>query len=262
MLTQNQLKFFSSLRIKKFRELHNSFLAEGEKIVTDILGFTQCNIKITTLLAISEYLKDLDYKKINPGIEVIEVSAKELKRISSLSTPNKAILICAKPNTFPDYKKISAELSVFLEDIHDPGNLGTIIRTADWFSIRNIFCSKESVDVYNPKVIQSSMGAICKTQIFYEEPEQVISNLKNYPGYKVYGTFLRGQNIFKEMLSERGLVVFGNESRGISRELYHALDVKLTIPAFGKAREGSESLNIASAVSIVLSEFRRRIYSK
>lgn len=261
MLSNNRLKYFSSLRNKKFREKYGKFLAEGEKIVLDILGFSQSHIKFDTLLANSEFLKQIYLKKSHPGIEgikVVEISKKELERISSLSTPNKAILVCNKPEFVPDFKEISGGLSVFLEDIRDPGNLGTIIRTADWFGIRNIFCSCESVDAFNPKVIQSSMGAICRVKIFYMEINEVISGLKSFGEIKVFGTSLHGKNIYTESLTDKGLIILGNESRGISDKLIGKLDNMLTIPSFGDGSEVTESLNIASAAAIVFSEFKRK----
>ena len=262
MLSNNQLKYFSSLRNKKFREKYSKFLAEGEKIVVDILSFSQSNIKLDTLLANYEFLKQNYSKNTHPGIEVVEISNKELERISSLSTPNKAILVCTKPEFVPDFKKISGGLSVLLEDIRDPGNLGTIIRTADWFGIRNIFCSIESVDAFNPKVIQSSMGAICRVKIYYMEAEAVISGLKSVRELKIFGTSLQGRNIYNESLTDKGLIILGNESRGLSDKLISKLDVMLTIPSSGEGSEASESLNIASAASIVFSEFKRSLYSK
>ena len=262
MLSHNRLKYFSSLRNKKFREEYGKFLAEGEKIVTDFLRFSQSNIKIETLLANHVFLKGSFSKNSLPGFEIIEVSDRELERISSLSTPNKAILVCTKPEFLPEYEKLSGELSIFLEDIRDPGNLGTIIRTADWFGIRNIFCSPESVDVFNPKVIQSSMGAICSVKVFYLNADKVIKELKKFGGLTIFGTGLHGRNIYQEKLNDRGLIILGNESRGISNELRDKIDIMLTIPSFIKGKEGSESLNIAIAASVVFSEFKRRGYSK
>ncbi len=262
MLSNNRLKYFSSLRNKKFREKYGKFLAEGEKIVTDFLRFSKSNIKVETLLANYKFLKESYSKFPHPGIEVIEVSDKELERISSLTTPNKAILVCSRPEFVPDFKRISEGLSVFLDDIRDPGNLGTIIRTADWFCIRSIFCSGESVDAFNSKVIQSSMGAICRIKIFYLEAERVISGLRSFGNLTVFGTGLQGRNIYKEALNEKGLIILGNESKGISPELKSKIDIMLTIPSFQKGNECSESLNIASAASIVFSEFKRKTYSK
>jgi len=262
MLSRNRLKFYTSLRNKKYRESHGQFLAEGEKIVTDILGFSKSYFKIVTLLANADFLQKTELKHLSPGIEVIQVSDNELKRISTLSSPNKAILVCLKPDYIPDYNEISEELSIYLENIRDPGNLGTIIRTADWFGISHLFCSRESVDAFNPKVIQSSMGAICKVRVYYEEPATVILNMKKAAGFKIFGTLLNGQNIFKENLPEKGLIVFGNESRGISPALVSELDVRLTIPSYYRNHEGSESLNISAAVSIVLAAFRKNAYSK
>lgn len=262
MLSRNQLKFYSSLKNKKYRNLHGKFLAEGEKIVKDILGFSQRNIEITALLANKEFLRQTDLRKLLPGIEVTEVKDEDLERISTLSTPNKAVLVCSKPDFIPDYEDISTELSIYLEDIRDPGNLGTIVRTADWFGIRNIFCTRESVDVFNPKVIQASMGAIFKVKVFYEDFGTVLSGIHRNTMYKIMGTSLNGRNLYKEILPEIGLIVFGNESKGISSSILSCLDINLTIPPFSENSEGSESLNISSAVSIVLAEFRRRIYSK
>jgi len=262
MLSNNQLKYFTSLRNKKFRQKYGKFLAEGEKIVSEILSFSQSNIKADILLANYEFLKQIYSKNTDPGIEVIEVSDKELERISTLSTPNKAILVCTKPEFIPEFKKISGDLSVLLEDIRDPGNLGTIIRTADWFGIRNIFCSNESVEAFNPKVIQSSMGAICRVKIYYLDVNEVITGLKRYGELKIFGTGLHGKNIYSETLTETGLIILGNESHGISEKLTASLDVMLTIPSFGEGSEASESLNVASAASIVFSEFKRKRYSK
>ena len=259
MLSHNQIKHFASLRHKKFRMENGKFLAEGEKIVLDIIRFPGCNIIPHILLCNHDFLEQHNPKKINSGIEVIEVSEKDLSRISTLSKPNKAILECIMPVFVPDYGQISEELSVLLEDISDPGNLGTIIRTADWFGIRNIFCSMESVDLYNPKVIQSTMGSICRVKIYYINPEEVISQLKNKKDYKIYGAVLDGENIYTQKLPPGGLIVLGNESKGISKHIKSLLDIKLTIPTITEGNNRSESLNIASAASIVFSEFKKSI---
>ena len=262
MLSPSRLKLYASLRNKKYRNIHGLFLAEGEKIVKDILGFSQTDIKIIALLANKGFLQQIEVMNLPKEIEVIEVLDVELERISSLSTPNKAILLCSKPDFIPDYKKISAELSLFLEDISDPGNLGTIIRTADWFGIRHVFYTVESVDVFNPKVIQASMGAIFRVKVYYEDFETVISHIGKNPGYRTIGTSLNGSNLYNEILPDTGLIVFGNESRGLSSSILASLDINLTIPPYGRYEGRSESLNISTAVSIVLAEFRRRNYSK
>jgi TrmH family RNA methyltransferase len=250
------------LRHKKYREIHGLFLAEGEKIVLDIMTSPHINFQIINLLANDSFLRKTDLKKFPPGIEIIQVSDENLRRISSLSTPNNAILVCARTDSIPEYRDISETLSVYLEDIRDPGNLGTIIRTADWFGVKHIFCSNESVDIFNPKVIQSSMGSVCRVRVYYDDPDKVLSALSEVPDYKFYGTSLEGRSIYREKLDEKGMIFFGNESRGLTAQLLGKLDVAITIPAYGGHIKGSESLNIASAASIVLAEFRRRGYSK
>jgi RNA methyltransferase, TrmH family len=262
MLSRNRLKLYSSLRYKKYRDFHGIFLAEGEKIVADILSFNKSLIRPITLLAKHNFFKHTGLLNISSEIETIELSDSEFKRISSLTTPNNVILVCSRPDYAPDYKSISRTLSIYLENIRDPGNLGTIIRTADWFGISHVFCSKESVDIYNPKAIQSSMGSICKIRVYYENADEVISSLQEFHGYRFYGTVLGGKNIYEEVLDEKGLIFFGNESHGLSAQLLEKLNIRLTIPPQTDHNKISESLNIAIAASIIMAEFRRRPYSK
>jgi TrmH family RNA methyltransferase len=151
------------------------------------------------------------------------------------------------------------ELNIFLENINDPGNLGTIIRIADWFGIENIFCSKESVDMYNPKVVQASMGAIYRTKIHYVDSVKFLTDIKSLENFNIYGTFLEGNNIYKEDLDKNGLIIMGSESHGISNTISSFINKKLFIPNYPIMKKTSESLNISTATSIVCSEFRRRI---
>jgi len=264
MLSNNQVKLYSSLRNKKYRGIHGKFLAEGEKIVLDIIHARARLFKIHSLVATSEFLKTQPQAILKDIPEIIEASDSTLEKISSLSTPNKAILVCAIPEYLPDFKQISGELSLFLDDIRDPGNLGTIMRTADWFGIHHIFCSRESVDVYNPKVVQSTMGAICRVRVYYTEPEYLLQQLRNIQSFPVIGTLLEGENIFTAKLPETGIIILGNESRGISEKLLDQIDLKLTIPSTRQGDEVSESLNVAAAAAIVMAEFRRNqaAYSK
>jgi len=258
MISNNQIKIYSSLRSKKYRELHNKFLAEGEKIVLDILKSRSRIFRMHSLIATKEFLESHESKMFQEISEVLEVSEAILEKISSLSTPNKAILVCELPSYLPDFRAISGELSLFLDDIRDPGNLGTIMRTADWFGIHHIFCSRESVDVYNPKVVQSTMGALCRVKVYYVETSSLISEIRKIESFPLIGTVLEGENMYTSDLPSKGIIVMGNESRGISPALINELGYKITIPANAKFSEISESLNVASAAAIVMAEFRRR----
>jgi len=258
MISNNQIKIYTSLRNKKYREIHNKFLAEGEKITLDILSSSSRLFKIHSLVATPEFLKSHPSSVFRGIPEIVEASESSLEKISSLNTPNKAILVCEIPSYAPDFKAISGGLSLFLDDIRDPGNLGTIMRTADWFGIHHIFCSKESVDVYNPKVVQSTMGALCRVKVFYIDTAELIKEARKPGSFPIIGTLLEGENIFTCDLPSRGMIVLGNESRGISEKLQERLDLRLTIPSKSGATEISESLNVASAAAIVMAEFSRR----
>jgi RNA methyltransferase, TrmH family len=258
MISNSQIKLYSSLRNKKYREMHRKFLAEGEKITLDILKSPSKIFKIHALISTPEFLKTIPIKMLKGIPEILETSGTILEKISSLSTPNKAILVCEIPEYQPDFKEISGGISLFLDDIRDPGNLGTIMRTADWFGIHNIFCTPESVDVYNPKVVQSTMGALCRVKVHYIETSRLLAETRKINSYPIIGTVINGDNIFSADLPSCGIVVMGNESRGISQNLLSLLDLKLTIPSSGKNDEISESLNVATAAAIVMAEFRRR----
>jgi RNA methyltransferase, TrmH family len=258
MISNNQIKLYSSLRNKKYREIHHKFLAEGEKTVLDILKSPKRIFKIERLIATSEFLKFITGSILHDIPEVIEVSQAVLEKITSLSTPNKAILVCEIPEYSADFNKISTGLSLFLDDISDPGNLGTIMRTADWFGIYNIFCSKYSVDVYNPKVVQSTMGSLSRVKIYYYDIPFFIREIRKIQSVPLIGTVLDGENIYTCDLPENGVIVMGNESRGISENLKLSLNYKLTIPSKSDLSVCSESLNVATAAAIVMAEFRRK----
>lgn len=260
MISKNQIKLYSSLRNKKYREIHHKFLAEGEKTVNDILRDESRLFKIDCLIATPGFLRDMPLQYSRDIPEVLDASPSLLEKISSLSAPNKAILVCEIPGYAPDYKAISNELSLYLDDIRDPGNLGTIMRSADWFGIRHIFCTPESVDVYNPKVVQSTMGALCRVKVYYIEYERFIEEIRKIDSLPLIGTVLGGANIYSGKLPEKGVIVLGNESRGISAKILDQLDLSLSIPSQAGGQESSESLNVASAAAIVMAEFRRRQY--
>jgi len=255
MLSKNQIKYYSSLRQKKFRKNHGVFLAEGDKIVREFIldpGF----FKIKTLLAVPSFLRDMPDP--DASTVIFEITEKELQRISSLTTPNKAVLECEIPYYEWSSEEIQNQYSFYLENIQDPGNLGTIIRTADWFGIKTIFCSPSSVDIYNPKVIQSTMGSIARVRVHYVDATELLNNkLLNKTGYNTVATILSGNDFYRLELSKHGMIFFGNESKGLSPDIVNQCKIKASIPAH-PGRSGSDSLNISIAAGIISSELFRR----
>jgi TrmH family RNA methyltransferase len=257
MLSNNQLKYYSSLKQKKFRQLYGRFLAEGDKIVIDILNSSDSFLNIVSLLCTKSFKINHNIPK---EIQIYILSEKELGRISALKSPNQAILEIEIPTYDPDFRIIKNNLSLFYEDIRDPGNLGTIIRTADWFGIQNIFCSHESVDLFNPKTIQSSMGSFARVKVHYIEPHELILKISDFPDYSLTATLLNGDIIYESELASKGMIFFGNESKGLSKDISEKCDLKFTIPNFENSLV--ESLNLAISTGIICSEFRRKNYSK
>ena len=230
ILSKNRIKYIRSLELKKIRKEEKVFLAEGPKLVGDVLGYFPCKL----LIATSDWLEE------HPAVqaaEVIEVTSEELSRTSLLKTPQQVLALLA------------------LDDIQDPGNLGTIIRLADWFGIEHIFCSPNTVDVFNPKTIQATMGGIARVKVYYTALPDLMHSLGNVP---VYGTLLDGENMYEQPLSKNGIIIMGNEGNGISPEIEKLVNRKLYIPNYPAERETSESLNVAIATAIVCAEFRRQ----
>lgn len=253
MLSKNQIKLISSLQKKKFRDQHQLFVAEGYKLITDLL-----ESKLETKYIIhTKNANTNDLIKHNKNIELIECDASDLKKISSLKTPSDIIGVFKIPNSDFDKNDIHHSLSILLDDVQDPGNLGTIIRIADWFGINHIFCSRNTVDLYNPKVIQATMGALARVKIIYTDLPQLVNEFGS-TDFPVYGTFLEGETIYKSDLSTQGFIIMGNEGKGISPALKPLVSKKLFIPNFPSDQATSESLNVSVACSIVCSEFRRR----
>ena len=242
MLSKNQIKFINSLHQKKFRDQHKLFIAEGFKTISEVLN---SNIQLHEL-----YVTE----SLNSDAKQVLISENELKKISALKTPNKALGIFK----IPVAKSIdTSKLIVALDTVRDPGNLGTIIRLCDWFGVRDLVCSKSTVDCYNPKVIQATMGSFARVNISYIDLEVF---LKEQTVVK-YGTFMKGDNLYEANLSNNGILVMGNEANGISKNIEELTDYKLAIPRFGKKQE-TESLNVATATAILLSEFRRNSIEK
>ena len=248
MLSKNKIKYIHSLELKKNRKEEGVFIAEGHKLVGDLLGHFPCKL----IVALPNWLEK------NPKVtadEIIEVTPDELSRASLLKTPQDVLAIFEQPHYETPTDIMKHSLCLALDDIQDPGNLGTIIRLADWFGIENIFCSHGTVDVYNPKVIQATMGALARVKLHYCDLVKLITSVKDIP---IFGTFLDGNNIYGEDLSKNGLIIMGNEGNGVSKEVSKLINKKLYIPNYPTSRVTSESLNVAIATAIVCAEFRRR----
>jgi len=236
------------LELKKIRKEERVFLAEGPKLVGDLLGHFTCRF----LAATPSWLQE--HPDINVG-ELTEVSQEDLSRASLLKTPQQVLAIFEQPQYALDPEVISQSLCLALDDVQDPGNLGTIIRLADWFGIEHIICSQNTVDVYNPKTIQATMGGIARVKVHYTSLPDFIRSLGNIP---VFGTFLDGKNMYEQPLSANGLIVMGNEGNGIGKEVATLINRKLYIPNYPEGQETSESLNVAIATAVICAEFRRQ----
>jgi TrmH family RNA methyltransferase len=244
-LTKNEIKFIKSLHTKKQRDLNKMFIVEGEKMISELL--VQSKFKIETIY----YTSDYTINNLPSAIISTLISSKDLDRISGFNNANKVLAI-VHSNILTELDLKENNLILILDDINDPGNLGTIIRTADWFGIKQIIASKKTVDVFNPKVIQSSMGAIFRINYMSKDLNESISLLKNNK-YQIFGATIEGSNVYKTSLPQKTALVMGSESHGIQNYLLDVLDDSISIPNFGK----SESLNVSMATGILLSEYKR-----
>lgn len=240
MVSKNQIKLISSLQQKKQRQLHQLFIAEGIKGIQELLD---AHFELDHL-----YTTELDFETVAAAKKTI-ITNDDLKKISALATPNTCLAVFKIPQP---KEIIAAGLIVALDAIRDPGNLGTILRLCDWFGIQQLICSKETVDLYNPKVVQATMGSIARVNVTYLDLNDFIAKTD----LPVFGTFMDGDIIYTANLPHEGILVMGNEANGISSELEKIIQNRLTIPRFGSLQK-TESLNVATATAIVLSEFRR-----
>jgi len=239
MVSKNQIKLINSLQQKKYRKLHNLFIAEGKKVIQELID---ANFSLEHLFVTKENLFDKKYHS-----ELISDS--ELKKISALTTANDCLAVFKMKEV--NFKSDSS-LELALDNIKDPGNMGTIIRLCDWFGISKIVCTEETVDIYNPKVVQATMGSLARVEVLY-------TNLTDYlktSDLEIFGTFMEGKNIYKSELPSKGIIVMGNEANGISSEIENLVTQKISIPRFGNLQQ-TESLNVATATAIILSEFKR-----
>jgi TrmH family RNA methyltransferase len=239
-ISKNQLKLITSLSQKKYRQKHHLFIAEGVKVLNELLNST---FEIETLFCTDDFEVAISEKKI------VRISETELKKVSTLKSPNKALGLFKIPK---EKALQNSGLTIALDAINDPGNLGTIIRLCDWFGITQLVCSKDTVDCYNQKVVQASMGSLTRVSIHY-------TDLENYITKSNLDTFIAdmdGENVYKTKLPKEGILIMGNEANGISEEIKSLLQYKISIPRFGETQE-TESLNVATATAILLSEFKR-----
>jgi RNA methyltransferase, TrmH family len=242
MLSKANAKFIKSLQVKKYRKQEQCFMIEGAKSVLELL---RSDFEVVQVLGTRDFLESIRHSAAG---ELIEVSDAELQGLGEFQTNNSALAVARmKPNN--TINVADQEFALVLDDIRDPGNLGTIIRTADWYGIHKIIASAETADFYNPKVISATMGSFTRVNVFYTELPQYLAGVQ----HKVFGAFLDGKNIHEVSFASGGLVVIGNESRGISPALDTYITDKITIPRYGEA----ESLNAAIATAIICDNLRR-----
>ena len=241
MISNNEIKYIKTLHQKKYRDAEGLFIVEGIKVVEELI---QSDFEVEKIFGTQDILEKL-------GAKGEEISLKELERISMQQSPSGVLALVKQKHFDLDIDSIENKFSILLCNANDPGNLGTIIRLADWFGIDQIICSENSVDMYNPKVVQSSMGSIFRVAVVYSNLEKLLKEVKST--VPIYGAFMEGENLYNIEKLKKGLVVFGSESHGIPEEIEQLVKIKFTIPKIGRA----ESLNLAVAVAITCSEFTR-----
>jgi RNA methyltransferase, TrmH family len=246
MLSNNVIKIITSLGSKKYRQKYNLFVVEGVKNIGEVI---KSSIKVKELFITEDFWPEAS------SIKKTFIDEKDLKKISYLTTPNVGLALCELPDN-PKLEQFNG-LALALDDIRDPGNLGTIVRLADWFGIEHVLCTKESVDLYNPKVIMSTMGSFSRVNVHYIDLAEYLSN---YQG-NIFGTFMEGESIYENELPQDGILVMGNEANGISKTIENLTTHKISIPFFG-VKENTESLNVAVATSVILGEFKSQLTRK
>ncbi|WP_299012584.1 RNA methyltransferase [uncultured Polaribacter sp.] len=241
-ISKNQLKLITSLSQKKYRQKEQLFIAEGVKVVHELLN---SSLTLAFLFCTEDFATTLNSDKTQI------ISATELKRISSLKTPNKVLAIFKIPN---GKTIVDSGLTIALDAINDPGNLGTIIRLCDWFGITQLVCSKDTVDCYNQKVVQASMGSLTRISIIYTDLNLYLKETK----LPTFIADMHGKNVYNTALPKEGILIMGNEANGVSDKVSALVSHKISIPQFGETQK-TESLNVATATAILLSEFKRNV---
>lgn len=254
MISKNRIKYIRSLELKKYRKAEGVFVAEGPKLVGDLLKTFQCQYIAATSEWFEQNASLLSHDK---GFMYDEVTEDDLKRASFQETPQQVLAIFRQPTWTIDVNRASKDnLCLMLDDVQNPGNLGTIVRLADWFGIEHIYCSHGSADIYNPKTVQATMGAIARVQVHYADLPSLLSTLDS--DIPVYGTSLHGDNLYQKNLPNNGIIIMGNEGKGVSSAVEAFVSERLYIPNYPTNRETSESLNVAIATAIICAEFRRK----
>lgn len=252
MLSKAQIKYIQSLQNKKLRHTERVYVVEGEKIIHE---YIEGNYPLGNIYATAGWMEENRTLLLKKKLSPVEISNKELEQISSLTTPNKVLALAQMPE-IPSLRGmeslLGSGLHLALENIQDPGNMGTIIRTADWFGVSSILCSEDCVDAYNSKVVQAAMGSLMRVKIFYTD----LLPLLEKATLPVYAATLEGENIFTQKLPSNAIILIGNESKGVSATLRQVVKKELNIPRFGKA----ESLNASIAAAVILALFKRDNY--
>jgi len=265
MLSNNQVKHINALKIKKYRDEYREFIAEGNTLVTDLI---RSPFEFAGIYALSSWITANLEQIRKRNIAVYEAEPADMERITSLSSASPVLAVVRIPVgvTAGTYdvdpldrmiSKVSDGLVLMLEGISDPGNFGTMLRIADWFGIGTVICSENCVELYNPKVVQASMGSVARVEVYYADLALLLGRLGGK--VKVYGTFLQGEPVYSKQLGPGGIIVIGSEAHGISEQLSDYITDRLNIPSFGSSESGkAESLNAAVAAAVVISEFRRQ----
>ncbi len=245
-MTKAEIQFIRSLADKRTRDTEHLFVAEGIKLVDEIIN---SQLRIRNIYTTRDDVA---------GKDVVRIEKREMERISQLSTASDILAVVEQPRYTLKLNDLRSKLTLALDGVQNPGNMGTIVRLADWFGVENIICSRECADLYNPKVVQATMGALLRVKVHYVDNLSWLLSEAREGGLPIYGTLLDGNNIYNERLSSEGIIVMGNEGRGLSDECRNTLTHKLFIPPYPADAPTSESLNVAMATGIILSEFRRK----
>ncbi len=248
MISKNQIKLVRSLGMKKVRDEQHLFVAEGEKLVGDLLPHFVCeSLFVTPECALQHHFAAAQM-----------VSHDEMHRLSQLTAPTSVLAVFRQPDYQFSVDSLRSELILVLDEVQNPGNLGTIVRIADWFGIRHIVCSPSTADIFNPKTVQATMGALARVQVHYADLPLILTEYQKL-GLPIYGTFLDGENLYRRKLSASGAIILGNEGNGVSPRVAAFANERLLIPNYPTGAPTSESLNVAVAAAVVCAEFRRRL---
>lgn len=251
MLSRNQQKLIRSLELKKYRDKSGLFVAQGNKLVEELLDYTSCSL----LAATPEWIDRNREKCKKYGVIPCEETIEGLRKVGFMKSPQEVLAVFEKPNTLLTERTLKGSISLALDGVQNPGNLGTIIRLADWFGIEHVLCSQNTADIFSPKSVQSTMGSITRVQCHYVNLPEFLKSIE----IPCFGSFMKGDSIYDlEPISE-GIIILGNEGEGISKEVEKMVHKRITIPQFPENNRKTESLNVAMAASIICSEVTRKM---